>query len=295
MSGFFTVGVVCTRGVGPERGGRAQNEDNYLVCRNGQARWRQGDREEITAIPGEGVMVAVADGMGGHAHGDLASSAAVQAISRLYRRGVPPDPEAALHSFVHQTHQRLRRRLEEHGPVNTGTTLTIAWLVGARAWWVHVGDSRLYHYRAGSLRRLTRDQTRREFAERDGRELRIDQDFLVQNFVFGSRGMGHDEELRIDPGTDTGSLDLQPGDRLILCSDGLTGVVPDHRIRDAVMEAPEPSACASWLVERAMAAGTDDNITVLVIRVDRIGPGPEAEGRYTLWDDPLLGGDDGDP
>ncbi len=285
MSGRSTIGVVCTRGIGPERGGREENEDNYLVCRDGQARFRSGPRETVEVAEGSGVLVAVADGMGGHAHGDLASEAAVQALARFYRKGRVSDPEAALHGFVLRAHRRLHRKLAEHGPVNSGTTLTAAWVLGDRAYWVHVGDSRLYHYRDGALRRLTRDHTRKEFAARDGREYLSDKDYLVQSFVFGSRGLGHDEDLRIDAGTDTGAVRLEPGDRLLLCSDGVTGAVPDHRLRDALMDAPEPNACASWLVDRAMAKGTDDNITALVVRVDKLSGFRAQTSSYDLWDD----------
>jgi len=293
MSGRFTVGVVCTRGIGPERGGREENEDNYLVCREGQARYRSGPREQIDPTEGSGLMVAVADGMGGHAHGDLASEAAVQALARFYSKGREVDPEGALHAFVLQAHRRLHNRLAEHGPVNSGTTLTVAWMLGDRAYWVHVGDSRIYHHRDGVLTLLTRDHTRREFAARDGREYLGEKNFLVQSFVFGSRGLGHDEDLRIDAGTDTGAFDLAVGDRIVLVTDGVSGVVPDHRIGDAILEAPEPAACATWLAERAMAAGTDDNITAVVVRVDRLGRFRADSRTYDLWDDPLAATDDG--
>lgn len=285
MSGGTTIGVVCTRGIGPERGGREENEDNYLVCAEGEARFRSGPREAIEAAVGKGALVAVADGMGGHAHGDLASEAAVQALVRFYRKGRSADPEAALHGFVLRAHRRLHNKLAEHGPVNSGTTLTAAWILGDHAYWVHVGDSRLYHYRDGALRRLTRDHTRKEFAARDGREYLSDRDYLVQSFVFGSRGLGHDEDLRIDAGTDTGAVKLAVGDRLLLCTDGVTGVVPDHRLRDALMDAPEPGACASWLVDRAMAKGTDDNVTAIVVRVDSLGAHRAQDSTYALWDD----------
>ena len=287
MSARFTVGVVCTRGIGPERGGREENEDNYLVCREGQARYRSGEREQTDTTTGSGLMVAVADGMGGHTHGDLASEAAVQALARFYQNGRVADPEGALHAFVLQAHRRLHNRLAEHGPVNSGTTLTVAWILGDRAHWVHVGDSRLYHYRDGTLTCLTRDHTRREFAARDGREYLGEKNFLVQSFVFGSRGLGHNEDLRIDAGTDTGTCELAVGDRLVVVTDGVSSVVPDHRIRDAILEAPEPAASATWLVERAMAAGTDDNITAVVVRVDRLSVFRGDSGSYDLWDDPL--------
>jgi protein phosphatase len=80
--------------------------------------------------------------------------------------------------------------------------------------------------------------------------------------------LGNDAGIRIDPGRDTGSRHLRPGDCLVLCTDGLASFVDDRRIADALREVPQPAACAEVLVERAIAHGSDDNITVLVARVE---------------------------
>lgn len=267
----LTIGVVCTRGIGPERGGRATNEDNYLVCRGDEIRFRDGDIEVVEHGETLGVLLAVADGMGGHEDGDLASTAAVRALSRLFKRGYPADPEFALHRYLLDAHHRLHRKVAELGPVRMGTTLTACWVLEGKAYWCHVGDSRLYLWRDGQIRRITRDHTRSEFASRDGRVTDVDNGaFLAQNFVFGSRGMGNDGGIRIDAGTDTGCFELRPRDRLIVCSDGLSTPVEDHRIADVIRETPEPQASATALMERSLAAGSDDNVTVIVARVDRL-------------------------
>ncbi|MCB9759901.1 MAG: serine/threonine-protein phosphatase [Alphaproteobacteria bacterium] len=263
-----TIGVVCTRGVGPERGGRPTNEDNYLVCRNNEARYRQGDNEVVEHIRTIGILLAVADGMGGHEDGDLASTAAVRALSRIFRRGYPREPELHLHRFVLDAHRRLYRKVAELGPVRMGTTLTTCWILDGKVYWCHIGDSRLYLWRDGQITQITRDHTRAEFAERDGRAVEGDGSFLAQNFVYGSRGLGYDSSIRIDSGTDTGCLELRPRDRLVLCSDGLSGPVEDHRIADAIRETPEPQAASTSLMERALASGSDDNVTVVVARID---------------------------
>ncbi len=285
MSDRLTIGVVCTRGIGPGRGGRSANEDNYLVCRGSEARFRDDERESVSRVNAIGTLVAVADGMGGHEDGELASAAAVQAMTRLFKRGHPATPESHLRRFVLDAHRRLRQKAAERGPVRMGTTLTLLWVLEGKASWCHVGDSRLYHHRRGLLRQLTKDHTWTEFAGRDGRESPIDRGFLAQNFVYGSRGFGDDEGIRIDLGTDTGTLELNDGDRFVLCSDGLSSFVPQHRIADVLKETPNPQAAATVLVERALAAGSDDNVTVIVIRVDatprrRRGwePEPESSG-----------------
>lgn len=275
----YAVGLVCSIGVGEARGGRTRNEDNYLVCRDGHVRWRDGDDEAVTTGPAtSAVLLAVADGMGGHDDGDVASSAAVQSLSRLYYRPVPQDPEGTLREFLLDAHKRLRARVAVSGKVKMGTTLTVAWIVGARLYWANVGDSRLYHWRDGRLVRVTRDQTRGEFARRDRRPPPPHPDHLAQNFIYGSRGLGDDALLRIDRGLDTGSILLRPGDRVLLCSDGLCGRVEDAWIADLVRNVPEPTACAVTLMERAIAQASDDNITALVLRVndaDAVEPDPE--------------------
>ncbi len=271
MPDRLTIGVVCTTGIGSERGGRSRNEDNYLVCREGQVRYRKGDSEEVKEAETRGVLLAVADGMGGHRDGDLASTAAVQAMSRLFAR--PPEEEDSEHVLLDHVltcHRRLRRRAAEHGPVRMGTTLTAAWVLRGELFWVHVGDSRLYVWRQGQLSRLTRDHTRGEFARRDGRSIGDDGGYLAQNFVYGSRGIGDDNQIRLDPGVDSGRVRLEAGDRLLLCSDGLSGFVPNHRINDVLVHRTEPQAAATTLMERAIAAGSDDNVSVLVVRVDEV-------------------------
>ena len=269
----YSVGIVCTLGIGAERGGRATNQDNYLVCRDGAMRWRDGDREVVHAAPQRPeILIAVADGMGGHEDGDIASAAAVQAISRLYLRAAPRDPEAELRAFVLETHQRVRERVAQNGEVKMGTTLTVAWITGDRVYWAHVGDSRLYHWRDARITRISRDQTREEFAMRDKRAAPSHPRYLAQNFIFGSRGLGNDVGIRVDRGLDTGAFSLRADDRILLTSDGLHGRLDDAQIGDALANVPEPQPCAVALTERAIAHQSDDNLTALVLRVDSLAP-----------------------
>jgi protein phosphatase len=151
-----------------------------------------------------------------------------------------------------------------------GTTLTSLWMLNGQAFFTHVGDSRLYHWRQGKLRRITQDHTRANFAVRDGRPPDSNGAFLAQNFVYGSRGFGNNKGIRVDAGKDTGVIELEIGDRLMLCSDGLSGMVPDHRIGDVLSEVPGPQPAATALMERALAAGSNDNVTVIVARVDAL-------------------------
>lgn len=281
MEERYTVGVVCIRGIGPERGGRMLNEDNYLVCHAGRARYRGTDGEADRPTEGAGLLAAVADGMGGHDHGDIASGAAVQSMLRLYARGRPSHPEEALHAFVLKAHRRLRDRARDRGAANMGTTLTAAWVLDGTLHWVHVGDSRLYLLRDGELQQVTRDHTRGEFAGRDGLGVPMGAHALTQNFIFGSRGLGDDDGIRVDMGVDTGAVRLRAGDRLLLTSDGVHGFLAQPRIQ-AGLSTDHARNAARWLVEEAMAGGSDDNVTAVVITVDAV-PGEDADRDYSLW------------
>lgn len=265
----YRVGVVCSPGVGPERGGRELNEDNYLICQAGRASWRVGDREQFEAANGAGVLLAVADGMGGMEGGEMASTVAVRVMAKLYAAGRPKDAETALRHYVHDAHGKLHAQIAATGKrVRMGTTLSLAWLLGGRLAWAHVGDSRIYLYRDGELRRLTIDHTSREFARRDGRRAEAYPEDLAQNFIFGSRGIGTDAEIRVDAGKDTGTEVLIRGDRVLLCTDGLWGAVDDASIADVLLHVADPQAAAVACMERALARGGRDNVTVLVIGVD---------------------------
>jgi PPM family protein phosphatase len=270
----YTVGVVCSRGIGPERGGRARNEDNYLICKDTEIRYLDGEQERREQGGGEGVLVAVCDGMGGHTDGDVASSAAVRVLAKLYKPGRPKDPARALLRYVKDAHHRLHWKARERGPVDMGTTLTVCWLIGNELAWSHVGDSRLYLFRDNALTQISRDHTRNEFAMRDKRTLTPDGNHLAQNFIYGSRGLGDNAQLRLEADKDGGTVTLQPGDRLLICSDGLWGQVDDPSISEVLRHTPAPQPAAVACLERAIARGSTDNITVVVISVNETPTSP---------------------
>lgn len=272
MADRFDIAVMCSLGIGPQRGGRQWNEDNYVICSDGKARWRDSRAESSEHVEAAGVLIAVADGMGGHTRGDIASEAAVRALLRFARTRVPEEPEDALRRFVLHAHGRLYDQAAAQGAGSMGTTLTAAWILGGVAYWVHVGDSRMYLLRGDDLSLMTADQTRGEFARRDGRPTPRDPGALVQGFVFGSRGLGDDRSLRLDPGRDTGRIPLWRGDRLLLCSDGLHGALRIEAMAQVMRESPDCATAASTLVHAAIGAGSDDNVTALVLEaleVDR--------------------------
>ena len=293
MKAAYSTGVCSSVGIGASRGGRTVNEDNYLIYADGVATLRAGDGQRQEGIPGDGLMVAVADGMGGHAAGDVASEAAVRALTHLLMRASSPeDPEAALRGFVAAAHARLYDQAQAQKAGNMGTTLTVAWILDGIVSWVNVGDSRVYLQRGDRLQQLSCDQTRAELARRDGRPPPREPDALAQAFIFGSRGLGDDRALRLDEGKDTGSVRLQVGDRLLLCSDGVHGWLSTSGIDDALRAPGDLSQVAAGLVERAMRVGSDDNLTAVLVQVDALDTG-EPEGGLPLDDIRTLVPDEG--
>lgn len=277
-----TIGVVCSIGIGEARGGRDRNEDNYLVCHRGGVEYLDGERDVRQIGGGDGALLAVADGMGGHADGHVASTTAVRVIAKLYKPGAPRDPVKALVRYLQDAHQRLYWKARDRGPVTMGTTLSVAWIRDGFCTWAQVGDSRIYLFRDSQLKALTPEHTANEFARRDGRPQRPEGEALAQSFIYGSRGLGDNTRLRIEPGRDASTLALEKGDRLLLCSDGLSGSVDDPSIADVLRNTPEPQAAAVALMERAVTRGSTDNITVLVVRVDDL---PAVGASVDDWDD----------
>lgn len=286
----YAIGVVCHLGVGPENGGRERNEDNFLVCYDGWANYRAETGEPSRAQQdGVGALVAVCDGMGGHADGDVASATAVQVLRKLYQPGAPRRPARVLLNFIQESHRQLHAAATEDGPVSMGTTLTAAWFVHGTMAWAHVGDSRLYLYRGGELLQLTTDQTRNEFARRDGLPLTRDGEHLVQNFIYGSRGLGDNTELRLEHGLDSGAEVLYPGDLLLLCTDGLTTGLKHEALKEILAMGREPQEAANLLCERAMKSGARDNVSAILVRVDAVTdplPDPVPEPAPLYSEDP---------
>lgn len=267
------IGVASSTGVGLDAGGRDRNEDNYLLCVGGQVRYLEDDEERVSDRRGEGVVVAVCDGMGGHSDGHLASLTAVKVLSRLYQEGLPPNPERALLRYVRDSHATLHWKMAEMGAVTMGTTVTVAWLLHGTLSFVNVGDSRLYRFRDQTLELLTLDQTRNEFARRDeGTQIEGDEDHLAQSFIYGSRGLGDNSTLRLELGLDTGTIPFEAGDVFLLTTDGVHGVLEADQIERLLARIVDPQGCADALVENAMAAGSTDNLTAIVLQVTERAP-----------------------
>ncbi len=277
----YLFGVVCDRGAPPEAGGRERNEDSFLLCAAGEARVYADGQEQRKAVEGDGVLLGVFDGMGGHASGHVASSAAARVVAKLYQPGAPQRPARVLLRYLRESHDTLHARtLGPDGKGTMGTTASVGWLLRGQLHWAHVGDSRIYLWRRGTLRQLTEDHTRNAFLARDGRTLEPEGDHLAQSFIYGSRGLGHDAQLRLEHGLDSGAEVLEVGDRILFCSDGVSGVLSAARMGEILGSDLDADGQAQALAQAALDAGGLDNVTAVVVQVD-----PTPDDELETWDD----------
>ncbi len=223
-------------------------------------------------------VFAVADGMGGHLAGEIASAAALEPIEALDGRVFPDASEAAiaLSSAVVAANATVSK-LATDNPLyrGMGTTLTAALVEGRRVHVAHVGDSRAYLLRDGQFSQLTDDHTLVQHLVDEGQITREEAAHHPQRSII-TRAIGVSPEVDVDSMT----LDLRPGDQLLMCSDGLTGVVDDRVIAELLATTADPDEAVERLVQQANQAGGPDNITVVLLRYE--DPDAEAAAPRTI-------------
>ena len=220
-------------------------------ARTDVGRVREGNEDSFTA---EDPLFAVADGMGGHQGGEVASSTAVEILAT---------GDAPLEELVRKANDEVfRRAAKDPALAGMGTTLTALRHEGSVLRLAHVGDSRAYLLRDGTIQRLTKDHTVVERLVDEGRLTADEADIHPQRSIL-TRALGVDEALQVDQG----AIEPRTGDRLLLCSDGLTGMVREDAITRILSDQADPQEAANALVEAANQAGGQDNITAVVIDV----------------------------
>lgn len=205
-------------------------------------------------------LFAVADGMGGHAAGEVASEIAVNVLAE--RAPAHPDGEALSRAVEEANRAIIQAAHEGRGREGMGTTCTAAMLEGERLVIVQVGDSRAYLLHQGKLQQLTRDHSLMadmiEAGQLTPEEARTHPQRSVITKALGS-------DIHLHP--DIYEINVETGDRLLVCSDGLSGMVRDEDIERTLCRVQDPQRCASQLVNEAIANGGHDNVTVIVADV----------------------------
>lgn len=218
---------------------------------------RQHNEDSLVVSP---PLFAVADGMGGHAAGEVASEIAVSTLAEF----VPPhaDAEALGNAVIRANQEVITAAQDGRGREGMGTTMTAAMLEGERLIIAQVGDSRAYLLHQGSLQQVTRDHSLVadliEAGEITEQEARIH----PQRSVI-TRALGSDPHMVAD----IYEINVEAGDRLLLCSDGLSGMITDQEIETTMQHIGDPQRCANMLVNEAIAAGGHDNITVIAVDI----------------------------
>ncbi len=213
-------------------------------------------------------LFAVADGMGGAQAGEVASRMAVAALEPGLDDG-PAPAEERLAELVRDANAQIHAlSRSEEGAVGMGTTLTAAYVDGERFALAHVGDSRAYRLRDGAFELLSVDHSLVEELVRRGELTHEEADRHPQRSII-TRALGPEDEVEVDHE----SWPAQAGDVYLLCSDGLTAMVPEARVADLVRGALSLHDAARGLVDEANNAGGKDNITVVLFRLEEIGAG----------------------
>jgi PPM family protein phosphatase len=242
-----TMQVHATSDVGLRR---THNEDHFAI-------WPEDPAER-----GTGVLLAIADGMGGAVAGEVASHIAVDTALALWReRGGQGDAgtlREALEAANRAVHAESVARTDRRG---MGTTLTLVALRDDHGWFAHVGDSRLYLVRHGEILQLTEDHSLVAQLVRE-RQMTPEQARVDPRRNVVTRSVGVNEQVDVDVSPLPA---LQPGDTLVLSTDGLHGLVEDHEIAPIVSGSDLSAAC-QVLVALARERGGPDNITVMLAR-----------------------------
>jgi protein phosphatase len=236
---------------------RGNNQDAFTISMAGdEADWRR-----------RGHLFMVADGMGAHAAGELASKMACEAVAHTYRKSADRGGAEALRDAVRAANASIYERGQANAEFQgMGTTASVLVLLPTTAIVAHVGDSRVYRLRAGKLEQLTFDHSLVwEMTAAGQLPSGKVAEFIPKNIITRSLGPHHDVQVDME-----GPFPLQPGDTFLMCSDGLSGQLKDEEI-GALLSALEPADAVGVLVDVANLRGGPDNITALVVRVVHVG------------------------
>lgn len=207
-------------------------------------------------------LFVVADGMGGHVAGEVASRMAAEAVRAIVASATGgKEPTALLSEAITAANEQVYRLAQEDSErAGMGTTLTAAFVEGSVLYWGHVGDSRLYLLRAGELSQVSEDHSLVSELVKKG-SITAEEALLHPHRNILTRAVGTSDRVKVD----TGSFALADGDTVLLCTDGLTNMVTDGDIAAALSRDGDGAALLAQLVAKANEAGGLDNITAILV------------------------------
>jgi len=227
--------------------------------------------EDASLVDDEHTLFAVADGMGGHRGGEVASHTAIEALRAAFAGGAAIDV-----AITRANDAVLARAADNDDLAGMGTTMTAVTVTAGNHLLIgHVGDSRAYLLRRNEMVRVTEDHSLVEELVREGR-LTPEQAEAHPQRAIVTRALGVDADVEVD----TYEISVDPGDRVLICSDGLTTMVRERDIERFARSERDPQRAADLLVAAANEAGGEDNITVIVIDVLDV-TAPSADGAET--------------
>ena len=230
-----------------------------VAAKSDVGRVRQGNEDSYLV---QEPLFAVADGMGGHLGGEIASATTVETITRAAQEEAPHDT-ARLAAMVRQANSAVWEKAQGDPELRgMGTTCTLVLLDGEELHIAHVGDSRAYLLRGGELTQVTEDHTLVNRMVKEGRLKPEEADRHPQRSII-TRALGVDAEVEVDELT----LGVEEGDRFLLCSDGLTSMIDFTTLGDTLRTQPSGQDAVDRLIDLANEAGGEDNITVVLVDI----------------------------
>jgi len=230
---------------------------------------REINEDFCNAIMGSSLMTAafiIADGMGGHSAGEIASKMAVEYISKKIKENeknfTKDNISQYLQNIIKKVNDIIYEKSNAPGPFSgMGTTLIIAIFISDNLYMGHVGDSRIYVIRDEKIEQLTTDHSYVEELVKNGSLSRVEAEKHPKKNII-TRAIGCFEDVEADICT----YNIQKDDIFILCTDGLTNMLADDKILDIIKKDNDPQTSCVELIEQANRNGGDDNITVVIIR-----------------------------
>jgi protein phosphatase len=232
---------------------RVDNEDYYCYA----------EPDSDVDFPRKGRLAVIADGMGGHRGGQVASGIAVESVRSAYLGGDANSPDESLAEALHAAHLAIRDCAQQHPEFEgMGTTCIAAVLCGSQLHYIHVGDSRLYLLRNSSLTQLTEDHTVVNRLLQEGQLTPTEAAKHPERGVLTAALGARDTLFAEAP---EAPIPLEPGDVLLMCTDGLHDLVEDHELA-AIAGENSPSAACRLLIDLARSRGGFDNMTVQILK-----------------------------